>query len=93
MREAQPSAMAPPAAHTVTAVYLTTARKLGIDPTACVAVEDSPNGLLSGKAAGMKCIAVPEPALGTDPRFALADATVASLGEIGPDLWDRLQAV
>jgi HAD superfamily hydrolase (TIGR01509 family) len=68
------------------AVYLTTARKLGIEPERCIAVEDSPNGLLSAKAAGMKCIVVPEPALRADPRFALADATVVELAEIGPEL-------
>jgi len=72
------------------AVYLATARKLGIEPERCIAVEDSPHGLLSAKAAGMKCIVVPEPALRTDPRFALADATVTELGEIGPELLDRL---
>ena len=71
-------------------VYLTTARKLGIEPERCIAVEDSPNGLLSAKAAGMKCIVVPESALRADPRFALADARVAELGEIGPALWDHL---
>lgn len=68
------------------AVYLTTARKLGIEPERCVAIEDSPNGLLSAKAAGMRCIVVPEAALRADPRFALADARVAELGEIGAGL-------
>ena len=72
------------------AVYLTTARKLGIEPERCIAVEDSPNGLLSAKAAGMKCIVLPEFALRADPRFAFADATVATLSEIGPELLDRL---
>ncbi len=72
------------------AVYLTTARKLGIEPERCIAVEDSPNGLLSAKAAGMKCIVVPEPALQADLRFALANARVAELGEIGPELLDWL---
>jgi mannitol-1-/sugar-/sorbitol-6-/2-deoxyglucose-6-phosphatase len=72
------------------AVYLTTARKLGLEPGRCAAVEDSPNGLLSAKAAGMKCIAVPEPALRDDPRFALADAVVDGLGDLDPELWARL---
>lgn len=74
------------------AVYLTTARKLGIEPERCIAVEDSPNGLLSARAAGMKCIVVPEPALRADPRFELADARVTDLGEIGPGLLDRLRS-
>lgn len=72
------------------AVYLTTARKLGVDPADCVAIEDSPNGLLSAKAAGMRCLAIPEPALRGDPRFALADAILSSLVEIGEEVWNRL---
>jgi mannitol-1-/sugar-/sorbitol-6-/2-deoxyglucose-6-phosphatase len=74
------------------AVYLTTAHKLGVKPELCLAVEDSPNGLLSAKAAGMKCIVVPEPALRADPRFAVADALVGSLDEVRPELWERLFA-
>ena len=74
------------------AVYLTAAAKLGVEPGRCVAVEDSPIGLLAAKAAGMKCIAVPEPAMLADPRFKLADAVVGGLSEIaeiGPELWNR----
>lgn len=71
-------------------VYLTAARKLGIDPAHCVAVEDSPNGVLSAKAAGMKCIAVPEPALRDDPRLAQAEVVIGGLGELDAALWDRL---
>lgn len=37
-------------------VYLHAARELGIDPTACVAVEDSVNGVTSAIAAGMVVI-------------------------------------
>jgi mannitol-1-/sugar-/sorbitol-6-/2-deoxyglucose-6-phosphatase len=74
------------------AVYLKTARKLGVKPELCLAVEDSPNGLLSAKAAGMKCIVVPEPALRADPRFVAVDALVGSLDEIRPELWERLFA-
>ena len=42
--------------------YLSTAAKLGVDPTACLAVEDSFNGAISAKAARMRVVAVPEPA-------------------------------
>lgn len=62
-------------------VYLTAARKLGVDPMACVALEDSPNGVVAAKAAGMKCIAIPEPVLRDDPRLARADAILGSLLE------------
>ncbi|MEZ5102480.1 MAG: HAD family phosphatase [Thermoleophilia bacterium] len=40
------------------AVYLEAARRLGVDPAACVAVEDSSNGLRAADAAGMAVIAI-----------------------------------
>jgi HAD superfamily hydrolase (TIGR01509 family) len=39
--------------------YLRAASLLGADPRACVALEDSPNGVASAEAAGCKLIAVP----------------------------------
>jgi HAD superfamily hydrolase (TIGR01509 family) len=42
-------------------VYLEAAKRLGISPTACAAIEDSSNGLRSAAAAGMTVIAVPRP--------------------------------
>ncbi|HKH49370.1 MAG TPA: hexitol phosphatase HxpB [Thermoanaerobaculia bacterium] len=71
-------------------VYLTAARKLGVEPAACVALEDSPNGVLAAKAAGMKCIAIPEPVLRHDPRLARADVLIESLTEVDADLLNRL---
>jgi beta-phosphoglucomutase-like phosphatase (HAD superfamily) len=41
-------------------VYLAVAERLGVAPTACVAVEDSSNGVRSAAAAGMPVIAVPD---------------------------------
>ncbi len=38
------------------AVYVETARQMGISPADCVALEDSSNGALAAKAAGMYCI-------------------------------------
>ncbi|TCD62951.1 hypothetical protein EIP91_006214 [Steccherinum ochraceum] len=40
------------------APYLAGARRLGADPTRCLVIEDAPSGLLSGRAAGCKTIAV-----------------------------------
>jgi HAD superfamily hydrolase (TIGR01509 family) len=52
-------------------VYLEAARRLGIEPSRAAAIEDSGNGILAAKAAGMRVIAIPnrhfppdEPALG-----------------------------
>jgi sugar-phosphatase len=68
------------------AVYLTAARKLGVVPEECVAIEDSPNGVRSAKAAGMYCIVVPDKYLANDPRMDEADLRLASMEEFSPDL-------
>lgn len=39
--------------------YLLAAQRLGVEPSRCVAVEDSPSGVRSATAAGMKVIVVP----------------------------------
>ncbi len=51
-------------------VYLAAARRLGFSPARCLAVEDSPAGVLAAKAAGRTCVAVPDPLLTGDPRPA-----------------------
>jgi len=63
-------------------VYLTAAAGLGIAPTECVAIEDSVNGVIAAKAARMRCVAVPSAEIAADPRFAIADASVAGLAAI-----------
>jgi mannitol-1-/sugar-/sorbitol-6-/2-deoxyglucose-6-phosphatase len=72
-------------------VYLDIAAMLGAPPAACLAIEDSLNGLIAAKAARMGCVAVPEAEHAADPRFVLADAVLGSLHEFGPALWSRLQ--
>ena len=59
--------------------YLSTAAKLGIDPTGCLAVEDSFNGAISAKAARMRVVVVPEPAAIGSPRWGFCDALLPSL--------------
>jgi HAD superfamily hydrolase (TIGR01509 family) len=41
-------------------VYLRAARELGVRAASCICLEDSANGILAGKSAGMKVIAVPD---------------------------------
>ena len=41
-------------------VYLRAAKTIGVDPAACIALEDSPNGARAAVAAGMICYAVPD---------------------------------
>jgi HAD superfamily hydrolase (TIGR01509 family) len=72
-------------------VYLETARRLGVDPERCVAVEDSSNGLRSAVAAGMTVIAVPNPHYPPDAdALALAAATVAVPGDVTAELVERV---
>jgi HAD superfamily hydrolase (TIGR01509 family) len=68
-------------------VYLEAARRLGVDPARCVAVEDSSNGLRAAVAAGMAVIAVPNPHYPPDTdALALAAASVATPGGLTPEL-------
>ena len=68
-------------------VYLEAARRLRITPQACICVEDSPNGVLAAKAAGMRVIAVPDmrflPDLGVIQQ---ADVILKSLEEFTNEL-------
>lgn len=50
--------------------YLEAARRLGVDPAACIAVEDSPTGTASSTAAGVPTLAVPH--IVAVPEIALA---------------------
>lgn len=63
-------------------VYLETARRLGIPPERCVCLEDSANGILAGKRAGMAVIAVPDPRFPpARPALEQADVVLRSLEE------------
>jgi HAD superfamily hydrolase (TIGR01509 family) len=72
-------------------VYLEAARRLGVSPSAAVAVEDSANGINSARAAGMRVIAIPNirypPA---KDALALASARLDSIRELTPELATHL---
>jgi len=59
--------------------YETAARRLGVDPRCCVAIEDSPTGVASARAAGCRVVAVPHHVpLAPSPDWTL----VSSLTEV-----------
>ena len=64
-------------------VYLLTARRLGVDPTGCLVVEDSLNGVLAGRAAGMTVALVPNasvpPAAGAREAASMILSSLAEL--------------
>lgn len=64
------------------AVYLTAARRLGVPPGECVAVEDSVRGVAAALAAGMRVVAVPTPDHLDNPAFDPAHLKLRSLEEL-----------
>jgi HAD superfamily hydrolase (TIGR01509 family) len=72
-------------------VYLEAARRVGVQPGRCVAIEDSSNGLRAADAAGMAVIAAPNPHYPpAGDALALAAATVGSVAEVTPELVERV---
>ncbi len=72
------------------AVWLNAAEKLGIVPQNCIGIEDSIVGMISVKAAFMKCIAIPGVLGSDDPRWSVADIKLKSLLEITPEVLKQL---
>jgi beta-phosphoglucomutase-like phosphatase (HAD superfamily) len=65
------------------AVYLTTARLLGVEPACCLALEDSLAGMRAARSAGMRCVMVPDASLRGRAELVEADAVLDSLEQIG----------
>jgi HAD superfamily hydrolase (TIGR01509 family) len=64
-------------------VYLEAARRLGVSPERCAAVEDSANGIRSAAAAGMTVIAIPNPEFPPDDEaLGLAAAVFDSIVDL-----------
>ena len=61
--------------------YLLAVARSGIDPGACMAIEDSERGLQSARSAGISCIVVPT-VLTRGGRFVGAHRVLESLSEI-----------
>ena len=71
--------------------YLVTAARLGVPPAACVVFEDATVGVVAAKAAGMRCIAVPNPEATQPQDLSAADLILPSLTDFTPALlarWD-----
>ncbi|TDC74400.1 HAD family phosphatase [Actinomadura sp. 7K507] len=69
--------------------YLTAAARLGADPARCVVLEDSPNGVAAGEAAGCVTVAVPgvlpiPPAPGRFVVASLREVSLATLRSLPP---------
>jgi HAD superfamily hydrolase (TIGR01509 family) len=65
-------------------LYLASTEALGVSPAQAVALEDSPNGIAAAKAAGLRCVAVPNPLTRGLPLGA-ADLVLESLAAMSLD--------
>lgn len=72
------------------AIYVSAAAALAVTPDQCLALEDSLNGVLAAKAAGMICIAIPAGPLEYPADAPRADLTLASLEAISTQLLEEL---
>jgi HAD superfamily hydrolase (TIGR01509 family) len=74
------------------ALYVRALICLGVDGSEALAYEDSPNGLLAARAAGMHCVVVPG-ILTAEAEFPHADAILDTLAGVDPRaLWDAIAA-
>ncbi len=55
------------------AVYMTVANKLNVIVEKCLVIEDSLNGIISGRAAKMKVVCIPEKTHHPEPKLSVAD--------------------
>jgi beta-phosphoglucomutase-like phosphatase (HAD superfamily) len=66
-------------------VYLQAARRLAVPPEACLVVEDSRNGVLAARAAGMTVVLVPNASVPPAPgTHELADLVLERLADLDP---------
>ena len=68
-------------------IYLLAAERVGVEPTACLVIEDAVNGVLSAKRAGMVCAALQTSFSEERLKDAGADVIVAGFADLaGTDL-------
>jgi HAD superfamily hydrolase (TIGR01509 family) len=73
-------------------LYLLAARELDAAASECLVIEDSPNGVLAARSAGMRCLIVPNPVTAS-LEFPAADLRLESLAEAAlNEILSRLEA-
>ncbi len=73
--------------------YLGLARRMGVSPDACVAVEDSANGIRSARSAGMAVVAIPRGAhRPASEILASADLVLDDILQLTPAVVEKVAA-
>jgi HAD superfamily hydrolase (TIGR01509 family) len=70
-------------------VFLLAAERLGVEPSECLVVEDSLNGLLAARAAGMRSVLIPNSGSLEDETRAAATYFLPSIKDLDPASLDR----
>lgn len=70
-------------------IFLKAAESVGAKPASCVVIEDSNNGVVAAKKAGMKCIGFLNPNSGSQDLNEV-DRLIQSFGELSPTIVDVL---
>ncbi|KAF8766281.1 hypothetical protein HU200_007795 [Digitaria exilis] len=79
-------------------IFLEAAKRLGVNPSSCLVIEDSVVGIKGAKASGAKAVAVPS-LQSQRQHYSIADVILYSLLDFDPELWglppfeDRIQGV
>jgi HAD superfamily hydrolase (TIGR01509 family) len=73
--------------------YMTTATRLEVPCARCLVFEDSLNGAISAKAAGMKVVAVPQGGQRMSTRFDFCDAKISSLIDFNEEALCRFRSL
>jgi HAD superfamily hydrolase (TIGR01509 family) len=68
-------------------VFLEAARRIAVDPADAAGIEDSHNGILAARAAGLRVVAIPNHEFPPgDEALAAADVVLGSLAALTPDV-------
>ena len=60
-------------------IFISAAKKIGAEPTNCIVIEDSFNGIVAGLAARMNVVAVPDQKHFNNSKFDIATVKIGSL--------------
>jgi len=69
-------------------IFLLAAKKLAVDPTLCLVIEDANAGVKAAKVAGMACIGYKPK--GSEQDLSMADVIVSSMDEVTEELLQKL---
>jgi HAD superfamily hydrolase (TIGR01509 family) len=71
-------------------IFITAAERLGVTAKRCLVVEDAPNGIMAGKAAGARCLGLTTSFGADELREAGADWIAADLSGVPPEVFNQL---